>query len=190
MRGLLLLSSSLALIACGSQTTYTVSGRTLTVLETNFGLADYYCNTLAQDEVMVVMSDFALCGEVHAGKASREIFHSTDETNLRIVFPADGWLRVPPTTTFTVGKSDCSSGNAPGTQATAWFSHAPLGMADYDVNVNATSGTVSVTYPTGYPKETQLSGSFDMMFGSDHVAGSFAAGFCSGTPGIAPGFGS
>lgn len=177
--GSLLLST---VTACGGNPQYTASGHVLEVKDQSYGQADYYCDKLANGQYMVVLTNFDLCG-VDAGM--RELFHgAADETNMRLVFPSMNLKKVPdPNNVFQVGKTDCANNTTPGTEAIAYFSHSTPGQADYDVNLQADSGTITIVYPT---KTSEITGSFDLMFGSDHVKGTFDALFCHG---ITPGFG-
>ena len=181
------LSMSLAVAlasGCDSPTEIKVAGRTLVVAETSYGGTDYFCEPLANGQYLVVLSDFALCAQVRGGMNSRQIFHTTTETNLRLVFPSKNLTKIPVANRFTVGTSDCKTNTAPGTQALATFSHATTGNADYDLDVPASSGTITLLYPDA--GATQIKGSYDLTFGGDHVSGSFVANRCDG---IATGFG-
>jgi len=177
------------LSACGpSKPQFTVSGHTLNVAEQNYGKADYFCQSLANGEFMVLLTDFSVCSQIHsdAGAANNKPFHAVDETNLRIIFPST-LLKVPPANTFTVAQvpGDCSL-NPNGAEAVAFFSHNDPTSMKYDVNTSANAGSVTVNYNDYNQTAGELKGNFDLTFGSDHVTGSFDALNCNG---VVPGTG-
>jgi hypothetical protein len=166
-------------------------------METNYGTADRFCGTLANGQYMVVLTDFSLCDQLHGDASSRYVFHTMDETNLRLVFPstlcktynpnAPACASPPqmkaPVNSFTVGKTTCSDTPSGVFQAAAFFAHNTAGAADYDVNALADSGTITVTYPDQGANE--LKGTFDLTFGADHITGSYDALYCRGVlPGV------
>ena len=187
----LLAALSLPLLAvaaagCGPDfPTYTVQGQKLIQMEANYstwtGAAPSYCGTLDnRGQFEVVLSDSAICGQVHAKANNRTVFHSSAETNMRLVFPtflmknADGSFK---TNKFTVGTTDCKTTNPSGATAVAYFSHNATGSSTYDLNVQADSGSVSVT---AYDGQSSLKGTFDLMFAGEHVTGAFDTVFCMG----------
>ncbi len=175
--GLLLL-----LAGCGSGfPEVTSAGRTLLVKEQIYGQADYFCGNLANGQFEVLLTDMALCDALKSGPTSKAL-HTVEELNLRLIFPSTLTV-VPKVNTFKVGTTDCSGNAAPGTQATVYFSHNTAGNTSYDLNLQASSGTVSVT---DYNKTAgALQGSYDVTIGSDHLVGTFDAKLCGGVvPGV------
>lgn len=172
-----LLSLCLCLAACSGGDQIKVGGKSLSVQDSTYSVADYYCGTLANGQYIVLLTDFLLCDAVHQNLTNREIFHgSIEETNLRLIFPST-LKKNPAINTFKVGQSNCIDTNTEGTQAIAYFSHNGEAQATYDLNLMADSGTISVTYRDANVSE--LVGSFDLMFGADHAKGDFKALFCN-----------
>jgi hypothetical protein len=170
------------LVAAGcapKEPTYTVMDRTLTVKEQNYGQAQgiRYCDNLANGQYLLLLSDFQLCGFIHADAGAKS-FHTGDATNLRIVFPS--MLKVT-TNEFKVGTSNCKDTTAPGTEAVAWFSHNDPDTGRYDLDAQADSGTITITStPEQIKQSNTMKGTFDLSFGGAKVSGPFDAAFCSG----------
>ncbi len=181
----IIIASCLLLAACGpGKTQYTVSGHTLTVAEVNFGKSDYFCQTLANGQFEVVLSDFAVCDQLHQDAGNKAVFHSTDSTNLRLIFPST-LKKVPPQNDFTVFTADCATGNPNGAEAIAIFAHNDPSKMSYDFTRMADSGKVSINAGDYNMTAGELKGHFDLMFDTDHVVGDFDALFCNGlVPGI------
>lgn len=177
-------SCCLLAAACGpGKTQYTVAGKTLTVAEVNFGKADYFCPPLANGQFMVVLSDAPICDQLHQDAGNKQVFHATDETNLRIMFPSF-LKKVPPQNDFAVAQTDCQI-NPNAAEAAAFFSHNDMATMHYDLNKIADGTKVSVNYNDYNMTAGTLKGHFELDFGSDHVAGDFDALFCNGLlPGI------
>ena len=198
-----LLFVCLATVAAGcgsSDKTITVSGRTLKVAEQNYGtggdLSDTtgaFCMPLVSKQFEILITDFAFCAGANKKQANNSLFHSTDEYNLRLITPGPSLLQKNPngtfkTNDFKVASTANCTGNPNSAQAVAFFSHNS--GAKYDLNLEATDGTISITaydgqsdlqgtYDLVFAGEHVL-GTFDLTFGSDHVTGSFDALFCSG----------
>lgn len=175
-----------AVLGCsdGNQS-FSLMGKTLTVKDQNYGQTnEQYCENLAIGQFEVVFTDFPLCGELTTDAGNRTIFHTREETNLRLIFPS-GPVVNPRTREFKVGSTNrCTDSATDGTQATAFFSHNAMGATEYDLNAEANDGKITVT---DYDAATgRLVGKFDLKFGGDSLSGTFDAPFCRG---IAPGLG-
>lgn len=185
------LAGSLALWGCGGGDSVTVSGKTLHVVEQSYGITGgpagidnglNYCGVIdvSSGQFEVFLTDFGLCTQVSNGAGNATIFHSSDETNLRLVIPA-GLMKNPNGTfkvnTFTVAATSHCTSNSSGAEAVAFFNYNIAGQATYDVSAEADSGTISIT---GYDAQSALRGTYDLVFGGDHVKGTFDAAFCSG----------
>src|SRR5439155_22796900 len=115
----LLVATALAAAACESPPpSVTVGDRTLTYVEQSYGggLGSNYCDTLdVRGQYEVIITDFALCDTLKPMSDNRTIFHSSDETNLRLIFSAaaDALKKVPPTTVFTVGTTKGCTARGP-----------------------------------------------------------------------------
>ena len=192
MKTFALLSLSLAFFSlasgCASDPpSITVGGQKLVYAGQAFGQvfgAPLYCDTLdSRGQFEVLITDFALCDTLKPMASNQTIFHSGDETNLRLVF-SSYLKRVPKTSVLTVGKTqDCKNAPMGLATATAFFNHNTGNT--YDVHNEADSGTITVTDFDGMSDAggnqvsvSEIKGSFDLMFGSDHAVGSFDALFC------------
>ena len=125
-------------------------------------------------QIEVILSDFALCGSLTAHSMNATVFHSSEETNLRLIFPST-LLKVPPTNSFKVLSSHGCQDNHNGPEAVAFFSHNPAGANTYDVNLEADSGTITVQYFAG---TADAIGTFDLTFAGQRLTGSFDALYC------------
>ena len=172
------LLSLLLFAGCGKGgTVISVGGHDLLVKETNYGQADYFCNNLANGQYEVVISDFTLCGDLHVDAGNRTTFHSSDETNIRIIFPS--FLKVTGNS-FTVGHSDCNNSADPNTEAVFIFEHNSAGSAKYDYSAQADSGTIVITSTAdSVKKDSQISGTYDVMIAGAHLTGPITALFCA-----------
>jgi hypothetical protein len=175
----------LAVAGCGKKAdSYTVNGQTLVVNSTNYGQDSYFCNNLANGQYEIVISDFALCDELAMDAGNRKVFHSMDETNIRIIFPS--FLKVPPNVnSFNVANDPgcfIQGGNNPnGAEAVFVFSHQTGSNAKYDAEVQADSGTITVTSSPDMIKNfSEIKGTFDVMIGGSHLTGNFDALNCKG----------
>jgi hypothetical protein len=183
------LAALAALSACGSSTSaITVAGKSLSVVEVSYGKSGTpadsamqipFCSPLVNSQFEVIFTDFPLCQQTRMKVGNTTLFHSSDEANMRLIFPTmllkntDGSFK---TNTFNVG-STTGCTKLSGQPATAFFAHATKGVAAYDVNLEASAGSISVT---AYDGQSDLQGTYDLTFGNDRVTGSFEATYCSG----------
>jgi hypothetical protein len=187
---------SLAAAGCGkSPVVYTVAGKTLTVAEVTIGRSGQgtpnlmtYCQPLATSQYEVVISDNPVCQPVMRKTANGTVFHAGDQANMRLIFPTslmfngNGSFK---TNTFTVGSSkDCTQQLSGSATAAAIFAHNATANMKYDTVVDADSGTISVTGYNGTGGAmgmpgTSLQGNFDLMFGADHITGTFDGTVCN-----------
>jgi hypothetical protein len=165
---------------CGpSYDTAIVGGNTLSFVDQNYGVAGgttpVFCNALdPRGQIEVIISDFSLCGAITKTATNAQIFHSTDETNLRLIF-SSAFTKVPPTTTFQVKPTTICTENHNGAEAVALFAHNTGSAAKYDVLAEADSGTITVNY---FAPPSNATGTFDLTFGGDHITGAFNANYC------------
>jgi hypothetical protein len=87
------------------------------------------------------------------------------------------------TSGFLKIKLDTNSPLAPGmyplTDASSDAEYKTLdATCSSDIKNEATAGTITITAST----DAQISGTFDLTFGADHLTGSFAAAVCAGVP--------
>lgn len=181
------LTSLLCVAGCGKAgNIVTVNGHDLVVKEQDYGVINpgYFCDSLANGQYEVVLSDKTLCGDLHTD-AGNPSFHGAVETsNIRMVFPS--FLKVTGNS-FQVGKSDCST-NAPGTEALFVFQHSPAGATKYDYTVQADSGTINISSTaTSVMKDSEIDGTYDVMIAGAHLTGTIKALYCAP---LVPGIGS
>jgi hypothetical protein len=196
---LLLLCLATVAAGCGSSDkTITVMGRTLKVVEQNYGTAgdvtdssgvNLFCPPLVAKQFEVIITDFAFCAGASKKQSNASLFHSTDEYNLRLITPGPSLLKKNPngtfmTNVFPVGNTGgCSSAPGGVKTAAAFFSHGSGGSLKYDLNLEASDGNISIT---AYDGQSDLQGTFDLVFAGEHVLGTFEATYC---PGLASTYG-
>ncbi len=178
---LALVSLSLGAAGCGnSATSITISGQTLNVAATSYGQDSRFCDNLANGQYQVILTDFGLCSELQTDAGNAQIFHSMTETNLRIIFPS--FLKVPPNVnSFQVGRTNnCTHSDGP-VEAMVVFEHQTGNSPKYDLEVEADSGTITVTSsPDEIKNLSEMKGSYDVMIAGSHLTGSFDAILCKG----------
>ena len=181
---------------CGDNVTaYSVQGKTLTVMEQTYGLSGpggapvLYCQPLDQrGQYQVFIADVGLCSQFKNKTTNTTVFHSSDETNMRLIFPSsfiknpNGTFKPNP---FAVGKTGLCKQNVSGGSAVAVFAHNTAGQGIYDVQIEADTGTITVTDFSSIM--SNIKGTFDLTFGADHITGVFDAFPCTG--GISPDYG-
>jgi hypothetical protein len=185
-RGFLVAGLGLPLLALGAAACdqgppkITVQTYELPFVEVNYGQAGgttpTYCAPLdARGQYEVVITDFALCGSLKPTTQNSVAFHSSDETNLRIIFPSapDVIKKIPSTSVLKIGPTHHCADNNGGAQAAAFFAHNSGGA--YDVDLEADSGSVTINW---FQPPASMSGSFDLVFAGEHVTGTIAANYC------------
>ncbi|MSP60569.1 MAG: hypothetical protein EXR72_09565 [Myxococcales bacterium] len=163
----------------------TVMGQSLILKETDYGRGDYFCPNLANGQFEVILSDYDVCSKLHefnlpmeVGKANKAAFHNSDNTNMRIIFPS---ALLVTSRKWVVGRNDCVSNAAPGTEASVFFSHNVGMNHKYDLNVSADSGTITVTSTEKSEKDNnEVTGTYDIIIAGTHLSGAFKALYCSG----------
>jgi hypothetical protein len=181
----------LAAAGCGpKETVYSVMGINLKLAEQSHGQGDYFCETLTNGQFQVVLSDFAVCdplktfAPMESQKANLMVFHGGDGANMRIIFPSQ--LKITQQNWKVAANPACKD-NAAGAEAVVFFSKNSGGASKYETEVQADSGTITVTSTKDQWMATrELTGKFDVTIAGSKLSGSFAAPFCDR---IVPGIG-
>jgi len=168
-------------VACGGGNgilgqTFTVAGHSLTVKDSGYVTADYFCAGAAQGQMRINIVDYVpICGgAVPAGAdgGSRDPALEHNELELILVLSAND----NPKVAFDVSPPDCVNG--PAGPGIANFKHYPSGSTTPDITI-AQSGQI---FLTTYDKTDvkPATGHFDLDFGgAQHVVGKFETYTCN-----------
>jgi len=163
--------------ACGSgYAKVTVGGQTLTVYDQGYRYAPQreFCSFIADQQLKIELVDYkGYCGRFDdAGFApGRDINSDHLELSMVLGLSANQNHHNP----FTVSAIDCKNG--PGDLAQALFMHYPAGNYLPDTVTQADSGKIYLNAydPNGV---TPAQGTYDIVFGAEHVTGSFSVQLC------------
>jgi hypothetical protein len=158
----ILFGTALFASGCSSEPSYTVGGQTLTVKDSGYMTANFFCQAGTPGQLELVLVDYApICGpddpiDSDLGARNGQLEH--DE--LELLFMTGD--HTDPTQPYAVGVSDCTLG--PVSDGTATFRHYAANSAT-PVTTQAVGGAMFLTYvdPTGAkPAE----GNFTLDFGA------------------------
>ncbi len=159
---------------CGADDpVFTVGGQKLTVKDSAYFQAPYFCNALSQQQVEIRFVEFkygpTCMGEGDMGDGSA---NERRELKLTLGYGGHPNMRLP----YAVGKVDCAIG--PGEEAVASFLHYPAGARLPDSTTQADSGSVMLDF-FDVTNAKPARGTFDLTFGADKVKGSFETFSCN-----------
>jgi hypothetical protein len=174
----LLFATLLLTAACGDKSpTYEVGGHKLTVKDSGYTTADYYCAAAAKGQLKLNIVDYdPICGGMipaNADGGARDPQMEHNELELVYIISSHDNTKLP----YEVdGNPDCTVG--PAGPGIAYFKHYPSGSTTPDITV-AQGGSMFLT--TYDPTDMQPAvGSFDLDFGAaGKVAGDFTTYTCN-----------
>jgi hypothetical protein len=160
------------LAACSNPPTYTVAGNPLTVHDSGYYTAPYFCEGAGQGQIRIDLVDYKpICG---LGASSDGFSDPQDEHNdLELIVVYD--ITKKPTDPYMVSAPNCTLG--PAGPGIGYFNHYPSGSNAATQSV-AQSGNIFVTSYDASGKKP-ITGSFTLDFGSDGtINGDFSSYTC------------
>jgi hypothetical protein len=165
----------ITLAGCGADhLTLTVAGKKLVVEDQGYTTraGGYYCDALAPGQLRFRLVDFfPMCGSDPRVATARDPNKEHSELQFVLAIGANPAFNRP----FDVGPVDCTTG--PGRLGYATFVHFPAGTTMPDINMQAQSGSVTLSRYDPNNK-TSAQGTFKLVFGGQEVSGSFDALTC------------
>jgi hypothetical protein len=177
---LIVVGLTVALVGCGGGTpTYSAAGYSVTVGDQGYySYSDSFaCRAGGVGELVLDFVDYNyICDPSNPPQRADNIEHVTLQIILTIGLPPDYAPHYPTKAPYEVGKANCIDG--PTSPAIVQFLHYAPGGQTPDKVVQADSG--SVTIAQFQPdKSKPLKGTFDVMFGGEHLKDSFSLESCN-----------
>ncbi len=164
--------------ACHKDVKYSVGGHSLTVRDSGYVTADYFCAGAAQGQLRLNIVDYdPICGGMVPASAdggARDARLEHNELELIFVISAHDNPKLP----YEVSPPDCILG--PAGPGIGYFKHYASGNETPEVTVAQSGNLFLTTYDPTDAKPAV--GSFDLDFGlgaAGHVAGSFETFTCN-----------
>ena len=162
----------LALLAAGcGGGGFGLEGYNLVVADTGYYSTpdNAFCEAMTNNQVMIQLVDYSpICGSGDARDPAK------DHTQIDLIFSLGAQSNTA--NPYMVQKINCTTG--PAAPALVRYRHFPAGSDNPDFDAQADSGTIKFTNfdLTG---TNPAKGTFDVMFGKNHISGSFESVACN-----------